>query len=257
MPRDLKLTPTTSRISRWGWPRGETSIDDAVEVLCGRAVARSPYVLGIDQAATSGWALADPLGGRILAAGTTRSTDDQVAALESLRRFPAFDWERVLVVFEDHTGINRAQQFDERGKPERPPVPTAVGLGDARGGWRVLLDLRAHPASQRLLAAPSEWQRVFKGLRMPGDGPKDACIRWASAMLGRPVTHADEADAMGLAVWGSVDGLHAFAENRLRKRAADRAAYAATRALHAATDATTPPDGAATRARPSSGGDDA
>lgn len=234
MPRDLKLTPTTSRISRWGWPRSETSLDDAVEVLCGRgAVSRTVYVLGIDQASVSGWAIADPLGGKVLTFGITRSTDDQVAMLERLRGLPAFDWSRVLVVFEDHGTIQSdyRQHYDHQTgeRPDRNPrVP--VGLGDARGGWRVLLDLRAHPASQRLLAPPSDWRRVYRGLKMPGDSPKDTAMRWATALVGRRPDHHDEADAMGLAVWGSVDGLHAFAQDRLRRRAVAAAARAATRA---------------------------
>lgn len=246
MPRDLKLTPTTSRISRWGWPHGETSIDDAVAVLCGAAVARTVYVLGIDQAASSGWAVADPLGGRILRSGvvhgvgTHKGTHDMVAMLEQLRALPAFDWSRVLVVFEDHGTIagDYRQRFDPATgeRPDRNPrVP--LGLGHARGEWSALLNLRGHPTSQRLLASPTEWRVVYKGLRMPGDDPKATAMRWASAMTGRRVDHPDEADAMGLAVWGSVTGLHRFAEDRLRKRAA-AAARNATRAR--STDEGTP-----------------
>jgi hypothetical protein len=239
MPRDLKLTPTTSRISRWGWPHGGVSLDDALEVLCGVSLIRTVYVVGIDQATLSGWAVADPIGGKVLLRGTTRSTNDQLAALERMRGLPAFDWSRVLVVFEDH-GIridpDRSRWTPERGAPDRSSTQReAVTLGDARGGWRVLLDLRNHPASQRLLAQPSEWRKVYAGLRMPGDTQNDACMRWASALVGHRVDQPDEADAMGLSVWGSVTGLHAFASERLRRRAADRASRAAANASRART----------------------
>ncbi len=220
-PRALALTAPGGPL---GWPAGDLSLADALAVL-GRA-SGTPYVLGIDQAATSGYAVVDPTSGRVVASGTTSSTETQVAALESLRALPGFELAAVLVVFDDHGGIDPLyrQRFDPKtGKaPDRSPR-VAVGLGDARGGWRVLLDLRAQPKAQRRLAAPSEWRRVLKGARLPGDDLKTAAVRWASARVGRRLTSADEAEAVGIATWGAVDGLRAFAADRLRARAAARA----------------------------------
>ena len=222
MTRGFRLTPTTSRISRWGWPAGEVSIDDALSVL---TRSRGPgYVMGVDQAALSGVAMVNPLSATILTSGVARGTSELESALNRMRQLPAFDWDNVLVVFEDHrfkASADRQRWTPTRGGPDRSSSNAeAVALGDARGRWQALLDLRQHPKSQRLLCLPHTWRRAYKGARMPGESEDDACMRWASLMAGERIAQPDQAAAIGLAVWGSVEGLHQFATDRLRKRAA-------------------------------------
>jgi hypothetical protein len=226
--RGFRLTPTTSRISRWGWPAGGVSLDDAISVL---THSRGPaYVFGVDQAQLSGVAVTNPLSGTVLTSGVARGTPELVAALERLRNLPAFDWQNVLVVFEDHafnTAPDRQRWSRERGAPDRSSSNReAVALGDARGRWQALLDLRNHPKSQRLLVLPHQWRRAYKGARLPGETENDACCRWASAQAKERIEQPDQAAAIGIAVWGSVEGLCTFAADRLRARAA----AAATRA---------------------------
>lgn len=213
--RPLNLTPPGGPV---GWPHGGISHADALEVLS-RQGKHPPLVLGLDQAADSGWALLDPVDMTLVSSGVASGTAEQVSVLEQLGTLAEFDWRGVLVCFEDHSEINHRQRF-VGGKPQRNPVITAIGLGDARGRWHCLLDLRAHPKSQRIQATPAEWRRVFSGARLQRADWKEAARRWASAYCKRAIRDDNEAEAIAIARWTASEGLCRFATERLRERAA-------------------------------------
>src|SRR3954470_34931 len=129
-----------------GWPLTGPSQADAAQVL-GRRSGEPVYVLGIDPAQVSGWAVHDLT--RCRRHGVVTGTHEAEVMLDSLGTLPGFRWHRVLVVLEDHSDITpRGRWTPEDGAPERNPTLVALGLGDARGGWRVLLDQRGQPKAQ-------------------------------------------------------------------------------------------------------------
>lgn len=218
-PRALTLTAPGGPL---GWPAGDVSLEDALAVL-GRT--GRPLVLGVDQAASSGFALLDPASGKVLESGVVKGTKRIAETLDRLALTSGFSAASLFVVLEDHAAIEldmrKRARFDPReGAPDRSPR-VLCGLGAARGRWEALLDLRGHPASLRTLVAPRAWRRVV-GKTARGTDPKAAAVAFASARLGRPVSD-DEADAIAIAVWGCVEGLHDLAADRLRARAAARA----------------------------------
>jgi hypothetical protein len=196
------------------------SFEDACGVLAG-AEPGKVHVLAFDQAARTGWCVHD--GRRPVLHGVAATTLDAQRVLDQVAALPGWSWQRVLVAFEDHREINKRQRWSPDGKPERNPVTVAIGLGDARGGWRVLLDLRGQPASQRILVHPTDWHQVLRGLRFgAGDDWKSAAMRFAATVSNAPLTDDNEADAIVIATDAVARGLHAWATERLADRAKDR-----------------------------------
>lgn len=201
--------------------------------MLARGIQRPVHVLAVDQARQSGWALRTSAmdGGRLLGPfslvlhGTTRNTSEMEDALTRIAEHPTFAWHTLLVAFEDHAAVKSAARLRyNHATGQRPTRSEAVliGLGAARGAWDTLLDQRDHPKAQRIKAAPLAWRRVTSHLRMPGDeSPKDAAVRYCRAR-GIAVRSEDEAEAICMGEWASVDGLHAWAAERIRQRAERR-----------------------------------
>jgi hypothetical protein len=195
------------------WPHESGPSRERARQLLSHNTNENVYVLGIDQAARSGWAVHDLR--RFCLHGVTTNADEQQHALRSMRKLPGFDVSRLLVLFEDHRGIPAREGM---------PTETILGLGDARGGWRMLLEILKHPKSQRMLVAPQQWRAVM-GVRinLPRAAWKQSALFWASVVAGQPVTDDNEAEAMAIAQWGAVDGLFQWAKKReleLKRRSA-------------------------------------
>lgn len=208
-----------------GWPMSRTgpSFDEALDVLS-RGTGEPCYVLGIDQADRSGWAVHDLE--RVVLSGVATSCLERGHVLDQLAALPGFLFVRLLVFYEDHGSLPATyrQTYDHATgeAPTRGPR-VAIGLGDARGRWQEQLDLRCHPIAQRVLVPMVEWRQVIGSPRSYGASTwKQAALRWASATAGREITDDDEAEARAIATYGARKGLHDWAERRLRARAAAR-----------------------------------
>jgi hypothetical protein len=186
------------------WPHEHGPSRERARHLLSHGTDEPCYVLGIDQAQRSGWAVHDL--SRFVLHGYTTTAEQQQAALRALRKLRGFDVSRLLVLFEDHRHIPARQGVN---------VETILGMGDARGGWRMLLEILQHPKSQRMLVEPKEWRRVM-GLRinLPTAACKQSAMFWATVVAGAPVTDDNEAEAMAIAQWGAVDGLFRWAKKR-------------------------------------------
>ena len=167
------------------------------------------YVLGVDQAATSGWALVELDQRRVVAHGVSQTSPERRRALIDLRRLPGFDPRRMLVVFEDHT------TFPAQSTAQ------AVGLGVALGRWLELLDIFDHPPRLRTKAAPAEWRRVLgTSAHLERDAWKAQARMWATSVCREQVVSDDEAEAVCIATWGAWDGVHQWSVNEAKRRAA-------------------------------------
>jgi hypothetical protein len=186
------------------WPHEHGPSRERARHLLSHGTDEPCYVLGIDQAQRSGWAVHDLR--RFVLHGYTTTAEQQQDALRAVRKLPGFDVSRLLVLFEDHRHIPARQGVN---------VETILGMGDARGGWRMLLEILQHPKSQRMLVEPKEWRRVM-GLRinLPTAACKQSAMFWATVVAGAPVTDDNEAEAMAIAQWGAVDGLFRWAKKR-------------------------------------------
>lgn len=164
------------------------------------------YVLGIDQATSSGWAVVDLQTLRCVRSGQVRGHLEQEHALAELAEVPGLCWPSVLVVLEDHRHI-----------PARDGIPTGslLTLGEARGRWLALLSQRGQPEGARILAEPSVWRRMLgTTARLPRKAWKAQAVAWAKAHTGRDVRNDDEAEAVVIALWGATEGLVKWANER-------------------------------------------
>jgi hypothetical protein len=186
------------------WPHEHGPSRERARHLLSHGTDENVYVLGIDQAQRSGWAVHDLR--RFVLHGFTTNADEQQDAVKAVRKLPGFDISRLLVLFEDHSNIPASSGI---------PTKNILSLGDSRGGWRMLLEILKHPPSQRMLVEPSEWRRVM-GVRinLPRAAWKKSALFWATVVAGQPVTDDNEAEAMAIAQWGAVDGLFRWAKKR-------------------------------------------
>lgn len=157
------------------------------------------YVLGVDQAAESGYAVAELDGRRIVAHGRAGSSEERRKALIALRRLPHFEPRQMLVVFEDHSSY--PMQSAAQG----------IGLGVALGRWLELLDIFDHPERLRIKAPPDEWRRVMgTTAKLERAAWKAQAKMWATATVGHRITSDDEAEAICIATWGAWDGVYTW-----------------------------------------------
>lgn len=198
------------------------------------------FVLGVDQAARSGWAVAcmgkgqvSPSVGPHGVATTHEHRKSAVAqALELARE--AFELTReaieLLVVFEDHSGIpigDKARFSAARGAPTRN-VGTFLGMGEAKGLWQAVLNDAGVAQSHRLSVEPRVWRAAVLGARLPKDTSslKALACQWASARTGAKIVDDNEAEAIAIACWGAREGVGEWlrARNTARSDARDKRA---------------------------------
>jgi hypothetical protein len=177
-------------------------------------------VLGIDQAARSGWGIAP--GRSVTRSGVATTHAERKAVVELARELAGGDMRQVLVMLEDHSAmpLGRLTHADRntprKGRQAAPQRNTAtiLGMGAARGWWEALLDDAGHPKSLRDSVEPRVW-RAKMGIRgADTDALKLAACRWASTHMLREVTDIDEGDAVCITAFAAIDGIQ---RNEARK----------------------------------------
>lgn len=196
-------------------------------------MTRAPlyYVLGIDQASDSGWALVPIADDRVTllrpaACGLARSAADRQHVLRQALTHCGGVVESLLVVLEDHSKmpLSRGTKHDKRrhalsaltGEGAQVTRGTAqlLGMGDARGRWREQLDLLGHPERLRLMVEPRAWRARIYGAAGDTDLLKSKALTWASARIGRVLDDHNIAEGICLASWGAIDGIAALEAKR-------------------------------------------
>lgn len=182
------------------------------------------HVLAFDQAEHTGWALKPVALDRFtslsfVAHGLARvGRYEQCMEVVRLALRTAVDPASLLVMFEDHSTIplTVGTRFDPRtGQKPRRGTAQILGLGSARGYWNALLDAAGHPAKMRDRVEPSVWRLPVLGTcKGERDALKRRAVDWASARIGRPLEHDDEAEAMCMAEWSTRAGVRAFEGQR-------------------------------------------
>lgn len=191
------------------------------------------HVLGVDQAARSGWALCR-VGGLCLESGVAANDGKREGVI--LRALElAGGVENLLFVFEDHTDIplhNRAQWSREKGAPKRNAA-SLIGMGRALGRWEGLLGHFEHPEKLRMGVTSEAWRlRVLNCSNKPGtEELKERAKRWACLRTGRSITDDNEAEAICIATWGAIDGLSVLANGRKERRVHERVKRARKRQM--------------------------
>jgi hypothetical protein len=184
------------------------------------------HVLGLDQAASSGWGIA-PIGGKLLEHGVARDCTQRAQVLRRVLEIVQA-WDALLVVFEDHTGFwqdygtNRTPDGQHRAPKRNAAVP--VSLGESRGRWFEQLELAGHPKLLRIGVAPSDWQPRVLGVpqRIGSAMLKHHAKEWASRYVGKPITDENEADGICITAWGALDGASVLANGRKERRVNER-----------------------------------
>lgn len=191
------------------------------------------HVLGVDQAARSGWGLCR-VGGLCLESGVADTCGKREGVIMRALEL-AGGPQNLLFVFEDHTDIplsNRAQWSREHGAPTRNAA-SLIGMGRALGRWDGLLDHYAHPEMLRIGVTSEAWRlRVLSCSNKPGTKElKERAKRWAQQRTGRSITDPDEAEAICIATWGAIDGLSVLANGRKQVRVRERVKRARKRQM--------------------------
>ena len=180
------------------------------------------HVLGIDEASVSGWALVHVATRKVQSSGVVKGDDAKADLLHRLA--DRIDMRSLLVCLEDHRFIPQQADHSARTHRERETRHTQklLALGRADGAWQMGLSMLRHPAAQRLMVQPRVWRAVLgTRVNLSREAWKAQAIRWASAVMQEPVTQADRAEAIGIAMWGAWDGLYQWASlTRLRARGA-------------------------------------
>lgn len=195
------------------WPTRGPTYQQAVEMLAHHS-GEIAYVLGIDQAKRSGYALVELRSRRIVLHGWTLTSLQRRAALRRMLALPGFSVQRLLVVFEDHSTIpltfTRGQGAD--AKKVVMGKKSILSLGGQKGRWQELLELVEHPVAQCIDVEPDEWRRVLStGCNVGTEAWKRQAIMWATAVCQSVIRDDNEAEAIGIATWGAFDGLRLWA----------------------------------------------
>ena len=178
-------------------------------------------VVGIDQAATSGYAVVQRF--RPVFWGLVRTEEERRRVIASVVDLALGDLSEVLWVLEDHGKIPlwyKAAPNAETGEDPERNTDTVLGLGEARGRWLGQLELCGVTDSRILKVPPTTWRHAVLKRRKPGQDWKQTAVEHASALaLGVGSTALDHnvAEALCIAMWGAFAGL----ARREQKRVAD------------------------------------
>lgn len=155
-------------------------------------------ILGIDQAATSGWCIVERDAGGILGRhraldhGTCRRAIERreiIARAVAVAQGP----DRLVAVYEQH-GV---------GRSERWTPATMIGVGDSRGRWLEALELADVPRRHCIGVPPAEWRRAMIGPRRLDRAQWKAQAVLSCRGRGVTVTDDDEAEAVLIALWAA------------------------------------------------------
>lgn len=153
-------------------------------------------VLGIDQAAVSGWCIARRGIGRpeIIAHGiATKATERRDIIARALLSCDVTRGEKMAAVYEAHT----------TGGGDRWNPATMIGIGDSRGRWMEALELAGVPRRLCIGVPPHTWRAAMIGRhRMKREQWKAAAVLSCRGR-GVEVASDDEAEAVLIAMWGA------------------------------------------------------
>lgn len=192
-------------------------------------------VLGIDQAARSGWAIAC-VGGSfshpmLVEHGVATTAKERRTVVEHALAQAGGDARGLLVMFEDHAKmpLTRLTQYDHqtsrrrRGAPERSTA-SILGQGESRGWWNEQLNLVEHPTRLRDAVEPRTWRaRVLGSSRGDTAALKEAAKRFASARLRTTIDDDNEAEGICICTFAMVDGIARLDVRRTKARLYARA----------------------------------
>lgn len=162
--------------------------------------SESLVTLGTDQATSSGWCIhvgQSPVRHGVALTAIERKNVVQLAreyALEHSQR-NSLSW--FIFVFEDHSQF---ASVNGRGHG------TLIG---ALHRWLEHLDLNGHPPHLRIGVRPSAWQKSVLGVKsakVNSAERKQQSLLWASHHVRAPITSHDQADAIALSAYGSLEG---------------------------------------------------
>lgn len=184
-------------------------------------------VVGLDQAGCSGWSLVRERGA-VISSGVANTYEQRRAVMAAAVGLVDGDPRRVFVLFEKHDhlvgpGAASRMKIGARrpGAPVRSGERTPYGLGKARGWWEEQCSAHGVPLTMHGEVAPSTWRARVHGV-LGGPHVKQAAIDWASRHLSVQIESADEAEAVCIGVYGSIDGLATHDGRRARARAVAR-----------------------------------
>lgn len=194
-------------------------------------------VLGLDQAAHTGWGIALVTRGapRVVAHGMVRNDSQdgdkcfaEHRAVGERAAELAGGAAHLLVLREYHGGmpLSRLTRDDRdtrrsgrSGRPERS-TDSILGLGGAWGYWVAVLDSLGHPRRLRLSVAPQDWRaRVLSPRRGASEVElKQLAIQWASCHVRQSITDADQAEGIAITAFAARDGMDLLEQRRLKQR---------------------------------------
>lgn len=181
-----------------------------------------PVVLGLDQAARSGWAIAVSHD-HIASSGAASTCAERFAVVQLSLELARQRGAGLVVYFEDHADIPARKG---RG------TETVLGIGAARGRWEEQLEMNGSQRKRWHRVSPRDWRKAI--LSLPARAREKTCKAAAMGTVGqfmRPrravVDDPDEAEAMAIAIFGyrmqalcTATGVSAPARTRARKRRA-------------------------------------
>lgn len=194
------------------------------------AVLPIQAVLGLDQAARTGWAigaLRDGLPPTVVRHGVAKTHAERKAVVELALEYAGGDPRQLLVMYESHAGmpLTRLTRHDRQsarqgraGAPERSTA-SILGQGAAKGRWDELLDMLEHPERLRDQVEPRTWRaRVLGPTRAGTEQLKHLACTWATAALGQVVDDPDEAEGCGICAFAMRDGIARLEQRRTQAR---------------------------------------
>lgn len=165
-------------------------------------------ILAVDQGAKSGYAIIRA-GARVPSAEGMATTAPMRAMAMRQAVEIAGTPKLVYLVTEDHSKMSlfrgtkhdRDSRVGKRSGKVQRGTAQILGMGDARGAWREQARMVAVPETHFRQVTPSDWRRRVLGpswARADTDRVREHSVTWATALLGRPVTH-DTAAAVAMA----------------------------------------------------------
>jgi len=161
-------------------------------------------ILAIDQGASSGWSLwvnSKPC--KWGEANGPRQCADVIQLVGNLT-VDENGVSRVLVVYEDHSGMRMMGQAKKGGRKFGTSAATLLGMGRAHGWWEALLALVEHDPRAVVKVDPRQWKSKVLG---NGNLNREDAIRAAqrhAEALGAVLPGPDEAVATVMAHWATL-----------------------------------------------------
>jgi hypothetical protein len=160
-------------------------------------------VLGVDQATTSGWSI--HVARRPMVSGKLDVWSWE-ARREVLRMAYDFANERSAVqrwfvfVYEKHS---------DAPLKSYKSTPQVMSLGGSRDLWFDSLNRLGHPEQLRIGTTSRTWRSKVLGLKavLKGEECKKQAVRWAEDHTGKRGLSHDEAEAICVSAWGTLDGI--------------------------------------------------